>query len=332
MTTTQLDLVAAVDLARLAPSVHNTQPWRFRVDGDTLTLSRDPARQLEVLDPTGRQQVISCGTALHLARLALRLQGFDAGVVPLPQTGDPDVLATLVPVPGHRVVDADVALAAAARRRHTQRGPFEDRALPPDVVAEIRAAAAEQGAWVRVVSEPDDLAFLTVLLARADEDEREDPAYSQELALWTMRPEGARDGLPASATPAVHDRASNLALRRFDGPPADAAPSPARGTAAPQPAERPLAIVIGTVLDGTADWLRAGEALMALLLRATVEGVQAQPLGQVVDREWSRARLGAALGVVGHPQMVLRLGYGRPGADTPRRGTAEVLDTGPVRS
>ncbi|MEO7981435.1 MAG: nitroreductase, partial [Sporichthyaceae bacterium] len=128
MTTTQLDLIAAVDLARLAPSVHNTQPWRFRVDGDVLTLSRDPARQLEVLDPTGRQQVISCGTALHLARLALRLQGFDAEVVPLPQTGDPDVLATLVPVPGHRVVDADVAVADAARHRHTQRGTFEDRA------------------------------------------------------------------------------------------------------------------------------------------------------------------------------------------------------------
>jgi hypothetical protein len=46
---------------------------------------------------------------------------------------------------------------------------------------------------------------------------------------------------------------------------------------------------------------------MALLLHATVEAVQAQPLGQVVDREWSRARLGAALGVVGHPQMVLRV-------------------------
>ena len=52
---------------------------------------------------------------------------------------------------------------------------------------------------------------------------------------------------------------------------------------------------------------------MALLLRAAVAGVQAQPLGQVVDREWSRARLGAALGVVGHPQMVLRVGYAKPG-------------------
>ncbi len=333
MTTTQLDLIAAVDLARLAPSVHNTQPWRFRVDGGALTLSRDPARRLEVLDPTGRQQVVSCGTALHLARVALRLQGFDTEVLPLPEADDPDVLARLTPAPGHRVVDADVAMADAARHRHTQRGTFEDRALPPDVVAEIRAAAAEQGAWVRVVADPDDLTSLTVLLARADEDEREDPAYSEELARWTMRPDGAGDGVPTSATPAVHDRASNLALRRFDATPADAAASTVRGTATPQPAERPLAVVIGTVLDGTADWLRAGEALMALLLRATVEGVQAQPLGQVVDREWSRARLGAALGVVGHPQMVLRLGYGRPGADTPRRGTADVLDTGgPGRS
>jgi hypothetical protein len=116
-------------------------------------------------------------------------------------------------------------------------------------------------------------------------------------------------------------------LRDFRGG-EQAAGRSARGSAgAPPTVERPLALVLGTEQDTPTDWLQTGEALMALLLRATVEGVQAQPLGQVVDREWSRARLGAALGVVGHPQMVLRVGYAKPGPDSPRRPLDQIVDS-----
>jgi nitroreductase len=325
MTTTTCDLTAAVELARLAPSVHNTQPWTFRVDGDALVLSRDMARRLPALDPTGRQQVLSCGAALHLARLALRVQGFDSSVTLLPALAGAGVLARLVPVAGHTVTGEDVALAQAARTRHTQRGAFDPGVVPADVVAAIRSAGEEQGAWVRVVDEADDLAALTVLLARADEQEREDEAYQAELAGWTDRSPGARVGLPAAATPDVRQRASNLRLRDFGVDKGSTTGSPGAGDAPPE-VERPLAVVLGTAQDDEPDWLRAGAALMAVLLRAAVDGVQAQPLGQVVDREWTRARLGAELGVVGHPQMVLRMGYGKPGADTPRRPLGEVLD------
>jgi hypothetical protein len=195
------------------------------------------------------------------------------------------------------------------------------------VLAELRAVTAEFGTWVRIIDDPDDLAALTVLLARADDDEREDPAYQAELASWTARPEDARDGLPAAATPDVQHRASSLRLRDFRGG-EEAASGTARGpVGGPPAAERPLALVLGTEQDTATDWLGAGEALMALLLHATVEGVQAQPLGQVVDREWSRARLGAALGVVGHPQMVLRVGYAKPGPESPRRPLEQIVDS-----
>ncbi len=325
MTTTTCDLTAAVELARLAPSVHNTQPWTFRIDGDDLVLSRDTDRRLPALDPTGRQQVLSCGAALHLARLALRVQGFDSTVTPPATVTGEGELARVSPVAGHMVTSEDVALAQAARTRHTQRGPFDPGVLPADVVAAIRSAGEEQGVWVRVVDQPDDLAALTVLLARADEQEREDEAYQAELAGWTDRPAGASVGMPSAATPDVHERASNLRLRDFGVTDSASAGLSTAGEPPPE-VERPLAVVLGTEQDTAADWLRAGSALMAVLLRAAVDGVQAQPLGQVIDHEWTRARLGAELGVVGHPQMVLRMGYGRPGPDTPRRPVAEVLD------
>jgi nitroreductase len=333
MTTTQPDFTSAVELARLAPSIHNTQPWHFLVEGDTLVLSRDPQRRLASVDPTGRQQVISCGAALHLAAVDLRMQGFDPHVEEPARPRRDNDLAVLRPVAGHVVSTQDVTEWRAARTRHTQRERFADRAVEPALVAELRAAAEAQGAWVRVVGD-EDLPSLAVLLSHADEIERDDPAYRAELAQWTQRPAGSPDGLPAAATPSTTGRGTTVRLREFVlADPADVSPDDAMArpgatavaVADPPPAEHPLTIVLGTEADGVADWLRAGGALMALWLRATLDGVQASMLGQVVDMDWSRSRLGALLGVVGHPQLVLRLGYGHVGPDTPRRPVSEVL-------
>ena len=322
MTTTHPDFTSSVELARLAPSIHNTQPWRFRVDEDRLLLSRDPDRRLAALDPTGRQQVISCGAALHMARLDLRLQGFDSTVEYGPFDDGGELLAVVTTVPGHAVSTEDLSSWRAARSRHTQRDRFAARTVEPAVVADIRGAAEAQGAWVRVLGSAEGVATLAVLLAHAEEVERDDPGYRDELAAWTHRPAGSRDGLPRAATPSVAGRASTVRLRDFDVPEDDGVSG-----AADQPpaAEHPLTVVLGTEGDRIVDWLHAGAALMAMWLRATVAGVQGSPLGQVVDLDWSRSRLGLELGVVGHPQMVLRLGYGQPGPSTPRRPVSEVL-------
>lgn len=329
MTTPQPDFTAVVDLARHAPSVHNSQPWLFHADDGSLSLSRDPQRQLAALDPSGRQQVVSCGAALYLARVALRAQGFGTSVEYLPSTADPDLLARLHAVAGHEITDDDAVLERAARSRHTQRGPFDPEPVAPELLAEIRAAAEAEGAWVRVLTRPDDLIALTVLLARADEAEREDDAYRAELASWTDRPAETADGVPLEATGDVRHRATNLSLRDFAlGAEEGAAAEPGdadRGDDEPPVAEHPTAVVLGTRDDSVTDWLVAGQALTALLLRASIVGVQASPLGQVIDQPWARSRLAAELGVVGHPQMVLRIGHARPGPDTPRRPVDDVL-------
>lgn len=327
MTTTRgPDFPAAVDLARSAPSVHNTQPWRFAVRGDVLTLSADLGRQLAMLDRSARQLTISCGAALHLTRLGLRQQGFDTQVeVHEPVAGsDPTLLATVRAVPGSPATAEEVALAHAATRRHMHRAPFEDRPVTDDAVTAMREAVVGQGAWVRFLRDPAEQVPLTVLLSRAEEAEREDPAYLAELAAWTPE-DGAVEGVPAAARGADRaPRASTLRLREFAAGPQG--PVSGSGFEQPPPAEHPLVAVIGTGVDSRRDWLAAGEALSALLLQGAVHGVAASPLGQVLDLDWTRARLTAELGVRGQPQMVLRLGYAPPGPDTPRRPLDQVLD------
>lgn len=319
----QPDFTEVIALAALAPSVHNTQPWLFQAEGDTLRLRTDPRRRLSVLDPDGRQQVISCGAALHLARLGLRLQGFDSRVERPASSGLDGDAARLHVVAGPPASDEEHRLARAAHERHTQRGRFDRRAVSTDVLHRMRDAAQAEGAWVGVLTEPAHLVALAVLLSRADEIEHDDAAYRDELVAWTTRPDSSGDGVPAGAVVDVTARASSLRLRDFAlaARPSGAAPAPHD----PPPAEHPVAIVLGTVDDDVAAWLVAGQALMALLLRATVEGVQASPLGQVVDQPWTRSRLAAELGVVGYPQMVLRAGHAEPGPETPRRPVSDVL-------
>ena len=67
-----------------APSVHNSQPWRWRVDGDHVTLLADRTRQLMRADPEGRDLVLSCGAALHHFRVAAAAEGYRPRVVRKP--------------------------------------------------------------------------------------------------------------------------------------------------------------------------------------------------------------------------------------------------------
>jgi len=69
-------LARAAEAARLAPSIHNTQPWRWVVRGDQLELHAVAARQLLEQDPEGRLMRLSCGAALHHARVALGAEGW----------------------------------------------------------------------------------------------------------------------------------------------------------------------------------------------------------------------------------------------------------------
>ncbi len=139
----------------------------------------------------------------------------------------------------------------------------------------------------------------------------------------------ADDGIPRAALPADPERGSSLRLREF-APNAAGPPSAGPPDGSPPAAERPDVVVIISDDDSPRSWLQAGQALGAVLLQAAHEGVMAQPLAQATDLPGSRQRLGAALGLVGTPQLALRLGYptgaAAPGvATTSRRAVADVL-------
>ena len=327
-------LARVVRAAARAPSVHNTQPWRFTASGDgaVVDLFADRSRQLPVLDPDGRQLHLSCGAALQHARVAARAEGLQVEVTVLPEPADPDHLARLMLGPGRPPSPQETALADAGEQRRTHRSPFDSAGVPLEVLEQLRAAVAGEGAGLRRVGSPDALVELAVLLANADDEQSRDPRYREELERWTDLPGLPESGIGADVLDPASGVGSSLSLRRFTHDHADAASAgdTSTGDAAsmtePPPAEHPDVVVLVTPGDGPPDWLQAGQALGALLLTAASQGVLAQPLGQVTDTAGYRARLATALGLSGVPQLALRLGVPvSTGPATRRRPLGQVL-------
>lgn len=307
-------LLEAVRYATLAPSSHNTQPWRFRLGSNAIDLYADRTRRLAVADPRDRELTISCGAALFHLRLALRRAGFAPEATLLPASADPDHLARIaVGQPGEMTPD-DWELYAAVPRRRTFRLPFARERLPLGLPVRLQHEAQAEGAWLDVVSS-DVRGTLLGLIQEADRRLWSDPAYRRELAHW-IRSADVGDGLPGP----YHNGIGPVVVRAF----ALGRSEGRRDAAAGAPA--PLVVVLGTNDDAPLAWLQAGQALARVLLRASDAGIAASFLNQPVQVPELRQALARSLDRRrAFPQVVLRMGRGRIFEPSPRRPIEAVL-------
>jgi hypothetical protein len=138
------DLAAAVEQALRAPSVHNTQPWRWRLLTDRVELHADRNRHLAATDPDRRDLVLSCGAALHHLRVALAARGLTTAVERMPDPENADHLATVtLAAAGPDPVDA--ALHREIGRRRTDRRRMSHRPVPAEHLDELTAQARQAG-------------------------------------------------------------------------------------------------------------------------------------------------------------------------------------------
>ncbi|WP_326769634.1 nitroreductase family protein [Streptomyces sp. NBC_01591] len=316
--------------ATAAPSMHNAQPWRFgfRRSSRTLTLRAEFDREMPEADPSTRGLHVGCGAALLNLRVSAEHRGLDAVTTLVPVPADPSVVAAvrLGERPGAPENPAAAALAAlhpAIPQRHTSRFPFDDRAIPDDLRAHLTEAAHDEGSDFAFLP-PKHLERVLVVIRDAEGFDLSDPAREAEQRYWTRdtKVEAPVDGVPDHAFGPTD--ASGRALNRdFAG--TDIVPGRAH-----VPFEgRPQLALLRTARDRPADWLRAGQALERVLLTAVLHGLVASFATQPL--EWPEIRhllRDPALGT-GHPQMIVRLGYGPDGPRTPRRPVAEVLTVEP---
>jgi len=314
-------LVFLLRYAVLAPSSHNTQPWRVRADADELLVYADRTRALPVVDPDDRELEISCGAFLHHLRLAIGHHGYEDEVSTLPDGGEPDLLARVRLGPERRPGYDERLLFWAIAKRHTNRRPFAPKPVPNELVHELVEAAAAEGAWLAPV-EGDARREFASLVAEADRSQMHDPSFRRELAAWVhSNRDRSADGMPrdALAIPGLLTRTAPLSIRTFDL---------GKGAAAHDEKlieASPLLVVLGTPGDTTRDRLAAGQALSHVLLRATRDEISASFLNQPIEAGDLRRAIARLVDRQGTPQIALRLGYGPETTPTPRRPVREIL-------
>lgn len=312
-------LRVVLTMATQAPSVHNSQPWHWRIGPTSLSLYADPSRQLRHVDPDRRNLLVSCGTTLHHCVVALAATGWRAKVTRMPNPADSDHLAT-IDVVEQPAGDLDFMLAAAIGRRRTDRRIYSSWPVPWGDIALMGARAARAGVMLRQI---DQVPRLKGIVAESVSRHAGDAGYQTELRAWSGR-QGSVVGVPARNAPRP-DAAAPIPARAFEA------------AALPQPPESPAAddngvvVALGTEADDERSRLRAGEATSLVLLSATAMGLATCPITEPLEIAETREAVRAEVfGTSGYPQMLIRVGWmpieAEPLPVAPRRPLSDVAD------
>ncbi|MGZ8801185.1 MAG: Acg family FMN-binding oxidoreductase [Mycobacterium sp.] len=308
----------ALSLAVRAPSVHNSQPWQWRLGDHSVHLHANPEMRLPHIDPDARDFLLSCGAALNHCAVALAALGWQSKVHRFPNPAEPNHLAVLE-LHRYPAADLDVALAAAIPRRRTDRRHYSSWPVPRGDIALMGARAARAGVIMRRV---EDLAGLKRLVTEAALRHGTDKEYLAELATWSGR-YASTAGVPARNVPSA-DGTGPIPLRTFAGGVLAQAPNT-------EPADdHAVVLALGTVEDDRLSWLRVGEATSTVLLTATALGLASCPITEPLEVAETREALRTEVfATEEHPQMLLRIGWAPVNADplpaTPRRDLSEVV-------
>jgi nitroreductase len=309
------DLRRAAAAGIRAPSLHNSQPWAFRLRDGGIEVLADRSRQLAVADGSGWAVRIACGAATFNARLALAAQGTPAEVRLRPDNTDPGVVARLTRAPARPPTYMETDLYAAIPFRYSNRRPFWPDPVPADVRARLIVAARAEAAWLDLLVGMTALSGFAEIAQSADRVLRRDSRYQAEMATWTYT-DTAPDGVPVTAGAPVAESQDLLPQRFFT----DRRRAPGRDF---EP--EPLVAILGTAGDRPRDQISAGQALQRVLLTVTDAGLACSLISQPIEIPAARDQLRRSLGRTGAPQMALRIGYGQPGRPTARRDLTDVL-------
>lgn len=302
-----------------APSLYNSQPWRFVITGHEVSIFADPQRKSPIADPEGRQQVIACGAALLNIRLAIRSLGYQTQVSLWPDGKSSDHLVTVRRGGPMEQTAADRKLFAQIHQRHTNREQFGSRSIIPAARQILRYEAGTEGAWLRPIDSAADRGCVINLLVRAIRAQRSNHALAVEMAQW-LHSEVSVDGMPIAAwrgaefpVPGLDD-GIGIGVGNWE-------------QAIGKLVRAHTFFILATSNDRPVDWLVAGQALQRSLLSATQLQLAASFFNQIVESPPLRSELVERLGMPAHPQMMLRVGYpAHRVRATGRRALDAVLD------
>jgi len=306
--------------AILAPSSHNSQPWRFAVDGPEVIVDVDESRWLDVADEDRRELFLSVGCALENLLIAADHFGLDPT---LDYRGgdadDPHVATVTLHADGEAVGNPDEgpdppdgAFGAITERR-TSHEPFEDRDLPPETLGRIERAGDVGAVETHRITDAGLKREIGELQYGADERQMADPEYREELGHWI--------GSGALGDSWLKARIGQLAVTHLNLGEREGERN------ATLVSEAPVLELLATPDDDRTARVETGRAFERMALVAAAEGVAVHPISQILEVPDLKEALADAVGIDDIAiQHLFRLGYADADEDhTPRWPVEEVL-------
>jgi len=313
-------LKKAVQLACRAPSVHNSQPWRWVAEDGVLRLLVDHHRTLPATDYSGRELILSCGAVLNHLCVAMTAAGWDPKIERFPDPNDPDDLASVEFSPLDHVTDAAHRRAEAILQRRTDRLPLGRPTYWDLFEPALRSTFDDSLVTLDVL--PDEVRPRLVEASQLTEAlRRYDSYYHAELEWWTSS-FVLTEGMPPSALASDKERWRVDVARSF----------PVRSHADRRgeiKVDWAKILVLSTPEDTRADVFRCGEVLSTVLLECTMAGMATCTLTHLIELDESRDIVRGLIDQHGEPQVLIRAGIAPPmellPAATPRRRLDDVL-------
>ncbi|MCX6670242.1 MAG: nitroreductase family protein [Methanothrix sp.] len=308
--TSEDKLVFLLNYAILAPSSHNSQPWKFNLSGNVIRLFADRSGWLQVADADQRELHISLGCALENLLVAAEHFGYSYRVIYLPENEDSVASINLIPN-GEPSLYPDTAIFQAILTRHTNRLPYQSRPVPEGAIKTLQNRSAKEGVRIYLISDSGFKNKFCELVVSADQIQYSDVDYKSELGHWLGQGMMGPTGIQALIAQ------MNVVLL-------DVGPEQTRNDAELVNSTPVLGFIISEKNDREAQ-IRAGQAFERLWLEATAMNLSVHPMSQALEVPETKAKL-AELLPGGYLQQAFLLGFAEPVAKhTPRRPLEEAF-------
>ncbi len=308
--------------AILAPSGPNTQPWKFAINGNIISVFADLERSLVFVDPDNRTLFMSVGCAIANLVTAGKHFGFSASLNYFPQglEEENNLTARVKFEPSESGVSGE-DLFPEITKRHTTKDRYENQTIETGILDDLKKCIDQPGFHLRYLCDKDAKSMMTDLVSRAHQIQLAKKEFRQNLGEWLRNNwTGEPDGMPLY-TFGVPDAVSlgfPAAFKEFDLSRAviyrDSGLIHGSSCLA----------VLNTDGDDRLAWTLCGVLLERLLLKATSYGVRASFFSQPIGLPELRAELESSIGC-GHPQIIFSLGRALPMRPTPRRPLEDVV-------
>jgi nitroreductase len=287
--------------AILAPSGHNSQPWKFSVDKDEIQIFADETRWLRVGDPDQVNLHIAIGCALENLLIAAEHFGYGHQATYFPRTDQQEWVATVNFMPhGEPSPFRDPALFHAIPKRHTNRKAYNKRPIPKSDLRRLQHCCVEEGIRLHVIDDLDTKRSVNELLIRGHTTMVADPAFRRENAYWLGQ---GLFNLPRLLTRLMQWVVPYLKVNRSVFVVMDTR----------LVMSAPALVVLSASVNDRVSQVRVGQVFERVCLTATMLGLCVHPLSGAVDVPELKAQMTKLLP---NPDMisqhVFRLGYAEP--------------------